>query len=80
MPRCAIHCRRGLALADQHRSAVKAYSEAASGLTGLPEVDFDHAWDRAESARRACVQSRVAFRHHQQEHGCLLTRKLSRAS
>lgn len=80
MPSCAIHCRRGLALADQYSSAVKAYGEAASGLTGTPDVDFDHAWDRAESALRACQQSRVALLHHQQEHGCLLTRKLSRAS
>lgn len=80
MPSCAIRCRRGLALADQYRSAVKAYSETASGLTGLPGTDFDHAWDRAESARRSCEHSRVAVLHHQQEHGCLLTRKLSRAS
>ena len=80
MPSCAIHCRRGLALADHYSSAVKAYSEAASGLTGLPATDFDHAWERAESARRSCEQSRVALLHHQQEHGCLLTRKLSRAS
>jgi hypothetical protein len=80
MPSCAIHCRRGLALADHYRGGVKAYSQAASALTGLPEVDFDHAWELAESARRACEQSRVALLHHQQEHGCLLTRKLSRAS
>ncbi len=70
-------CEEWSRLVEQYRSAIKGYSEAASGLSGLPGAEFDKAWEQAEKARKISEGYRTALLDHEHEHGCLVAGRSS---
>jgi len=58
-------------LMERCYKAEKAYHRAVTDASGRVDVEFDRAYQRAEKARKACLDSEKALRDHEQMHGCL---------
>jgi len=67
-------CEEWVQLVDEYRGAVKAYSDATAELCSFPGADFNRAWARAESLRRASKRHRAALFEHEHKHGCSAVR------
>jgi hypothetical protein len=64
-------CEEWRKLMQQCYNAEKAYNQAVNDASNLDGAEFDRAQQRAEEARKACLEFENALRDHELVHGCL---------
>ena len=69
-----VVCEEWVQIVKQYQAAVKAYSEATAELSGVSGVEFNRAWERAESLRQTSKGFRAALFEHEHKHGCSVVR------
>lgn len=67
-------CEEWVQIVKEYQAAVRAYSEATAELSGVPGVEFNRAWMRAESLRKESKRLRAALFEHEHKHGCSVVR------
>ena len=67
-------CEEWVQIVKEYQAAVRAYSEATGELSGVPGVEFNIAWMRAESLRKESKHLRAAVLEHEHKHRCSVAR------
>ena len=67
-------CEEWVQIVKEYQAAVKAYSEATAELSGVPSVEFNRAWERAEILRKELKRLRAALFEHEHKHRCSFAR------
>ena len=65
-----VVCEEWVQIVKEYQAAVKAYSEATAELSGVPSVEFNRAWERAEILRKELKRLRAALFEHEHKHRC----------
>ena len=67
-------CPEWCVLVEKYAQAARSFSEATGAFPSLPGNGFDHAWERAERARKICEEARSALLRHEHSHDCASAR------
>jgi hypothetical protein len=67
-------CPEWCVFVEKYAQAARSFSEATGALPSLPGNSFDHAWERAERARKICDEARSALLRHEHGHDCASAR------
>jgi hypothetical protein len=69
-----IACPEWCVFVEKYAQAARSFSEAAGALPSSPGNGFNHAWERAERARKMCDEARSALLRHEHSHDCVSAR------
>ena len=67
-------CEEWVQIVKEYQAAVRGYSEATAELSGVPGVEFNIAWMRAESLRKESKRLRATLLEHEHKHRCSVAR------
>jgi hypothetical protein len=67
-------CPEWCVFVEKYAQATRIFSEAAVALPSSPGSGFNHAWERAERARKMCDEARTALLRHEHNHDCASAR------
>lgn len=69
-----LACPEWCVFVENYAQAARSFSEAISALPSSPGSGFNHAWERAERARKMCDEARSALMRHEHSHECASAR------
>jgi hypothetical protein len=67
-------CPEWCVFVENYVQAARSFSEATGALPSSPGNGFNHAWERAERARKMCDEARSALLRHEHGHDCASAR------
>jgi hypothetical protein len=70
-------CPEWCVFVENYAQATRNFSEAAGALPCSPGNGFNHAWERAERARKMCDEARSALLRHEHSHDCVSARAVA---